>query len=116
MRVIVRNAMSTNRALDLLFFAAEVNAAHVSDLKAASILAESMLHRGSRIDVWADDRFWAARIMSINQKGFEFRYCCKFGSERGFVKRKHFQTRWRFPVDNARQIVLAEALKKVTHE
>jgi hypothetical protein len=52
--------------------------------------------------------------MSINQKGFEFRYCCKFGSERGFVKRKHFQTRWRFPVENARQMVLAEALKKIT--
>jgi hypothetical protein len=40
-----------------------VNDAKVAELKAAYILAEARLKRGSRIDVWVDDRFWAARIM-----------------------------------------------------
>ena len=105
--------MSHSRALDFLFFAAEVNDAEVKDLKAALILAESKLQRGSRIDVWSDNKFWAARIMAVTRNGFQYRYCCKFVSERGFVKRKHFQTTWRYPVENPRQMVLAEALKNV---
>ena len=105
--------MSCNKALDLLFFAAEVNHTNALELQAASILAESKLRRGSRIDVWMDGKFWAARITSIDKKGFVYRYCSRFGSEGGFVKRKHFQTTWRFPVDNARQIILAEALRRV---
>ena len=106
--------MPHTKALDFLFFAADVNDANKSDLRAALILAESKLQRGSRIDVWTDNKFWAARIMAVTSNGFQYRYCCKFGSERGFVNRKHFQSTWRFPVENPRQMVLAEALKTVT--
>jgi hypothetical protein len=109
-----REPMSANdKALNFFFFAAEVNDAKVAELKAAYILAEARLKRGSRIDVWVDDRFWAARIMTVGKTGFKFRYCCKSGAEYGFVNRADFQTQWRFPVDNARQVVFAEALKKV---
>lgn len=107
------SSMST-RALEFMSFAADVYLADSRDLEAASILAESRLRKGSRIDVWVDGRFWAARITSINEKGFFFRYCCKYGNEGGFVKRKYFQTKWRFPVENVRQAVYAEALKKIT--
>ena len=103
-----------NRALDFIFFAAEVNDANGQDLLAASILAEAKLRKGSRIDIWADGKFWAARITMVNKKGFAFKYCCKFGRVGGFVDRKHFQSTWRFPVDNARQTILAEALMKFT--
>jgi hypothetical protein len=107
-------SMSANdRALNFFFFVAEVNDAKIPELRAAYILAESKLRKGSRIDVWADNRFWAARIMSVGKSGFRFRYCCKFGSEHGYVKRSDFQTLWRFPVDNAKQVVFAKALKKV---
>ena len=106
--------MSANdRALNFFFFVAEVNDAKVAELKAAYILAESRLKRGSRIDVWVDDRFWAVRIMAVGKFRYRFRYCCKTGAEYGFVDRADFQTQWRFPVDNARQIVFAEALKRV---
>jgi hypothetical protein len=107
--------MSGNRALEFMFFVAEVNEASSEDLVAASILAESKLKKGSRIDVWAEGKFWAARIKSINEKGFVYRYCCKFGCDGGFVKRRHFQSTWRFPVENARQIILAEAMEKFKH-
>ena len=109
-----REPMSANdRALNFFFFVAEVNDAKVAELKAAYILAESRLKRGSRIDVWVDDRFWAVRIMAVGKFRYKFRYCCKTGAEYGFVDRADFQTQWRFPVDNARQIVFAEALKRV---
>lgn len=103
-----------NKALEFLFFVAEVNEANGQDLLAASILAESKLRKGSRIDVWADGKFWAARIKSTNTQGFVYRYCCKFGRDGGFVDRRHFQSTWRFPVESARQVVLAEALGKFT--
>ena len=97
-----------------MLFAASTLLADVQDLEAAAILAESKLGRGSRIDVWAEDQFWAARITRMNEKGFFFRYCCKYGKDGGFVKREHFQIKWRFPVETPRQIVFAEALKKIT--
>jgi hypothetical protein len=59
---ITEQHMSLNKALDFLFFVAEVNDADAMDLEAASILAESKLRKGSRIDVWADGKFYAARI------------------------------------------------------
>jgi hypothetical protein len=101
-----------SKALDFLFFVAEVNDADAMDLEAASILAESKLRKGSRIDVWAEGKFYAARITAVHANGFTFRYCCRSGNEGGFVKRKHLQTTWRFPVESARQVVLAEALQK----
>ena len=103
----------SNEALDFMFFVAEVSNSDVKDLQAASILAESKLSKGSRIDVWADDQFWAARITAVNKTGFTFKSCCKHSIEGGFVKRKHFQTTWRFPVETARQVVLAEALQMI---
>jgi hypothetical protein len=105
--------MQSNIELEFMFFVAEVRDANVSDLRAALILAESKLAKGSRIDVWADTKFWEARITSIRKTGFAFKYCG--GMECGYVKREHFQTMWRFPVENARQVVLAEKLEKVTN-
>ena len=103
----------TQKAVEFMCFFAEVTLAEAEDLRAASILAQLRLKKGSRIDVWAENQFWAARIKSVSEKGFTFRYCCKYGRDGGFVKRKHFQTTWRFPVENMHQIVLAEALQKV---
>ena len=103
----------TERAVEFMCYFAEMTRAETQDLRAASILAQLKLKRGSRIDVWAEDQFWAARITRVNEKGFTFRYCCKYGRDGGFVKRKHFQTTWRFPVENMHQVVLAEALQKV---
>jgi hypothetical protein len=103
---------SSNKALDFMFFVAEVSKADASDLEAASILAESKLRKGSRIDVFVEDQFWAARITTVHKNGFTFRYCCKYSVGGGFVKRKHFLTKWRFPVETARQVVFAEALQK----
>ena len=108
------SSSSSSKAFDFMLFAASTLLADVQDLEAAAILAESKLGRGSRIDVWADDQFWAARITRMNEKGFFFRYCCKYGNEGGFVKREHFQVKWRFPVETPRQMVFAEALKKIT--
>lgn len=105
---------SRSKVLNFLFFVAELNGAEARDLEAASILAESKLSKGSRIDVWAEGKFYAARITSVTKKGFTFKYCCKHGNEGGFVKRKHFQSTWRFPVDTAREMVYAEALQKIT--
>jgi hypothetical protein len=109
------SSSSSCKALEFLFFVAEINdEANSQDLLAASILAESKLRKGSRIDVWADGKFWAARIKSTNKQGFVYRYCCKFGRDGGFVNRRHFQSTWRFPVESARQVVFAEALGKFT--
>ena len=105
--------MQSNIELEFMFSVAEVRDANVSDLRAALILAESKLAKGSRIDVWADTKFWEARITSIRKTGFAFKYCG--GMECGFVRREQFQTMWRFPVENARQVVLAEKLEKVTN-
>ncbi len=106
--------MSTrsSKALEFMSFAADIYRADARDLEAATILAEIQLRKGSRIDVWVDGHFWAARITLVNEKGFFFRYCCKYGNEGGFVRRKHFQTKWRFPVETPRQVVFAEALKE----
>ena len=103
----------TERAVEFMCYFAEMNRAEARDLRAASILAQFKLKKGSRIDVWAEDKFWAARITAVNEKGFTFRYRCKYGRDGGFVKRKHFQTTWRFPVENMHQVVLAEALQKI---
>jgi hypothetical protein len=105
--------MQSNIELEFIFFVAELHDANVLDLRAALILAESKLAKGSRIDVWADTKFWEARITAIHKNGFSFKYCG--GTEHGFVRREHFQTMWRFPVENARQVVLAEKLEKVTN-
>ena len=102
--------MPSHQALQFLLFVAELNDAGAADLRAACILAEGKLRRGSRIDVWANDEFWAARITAVHTNGFLFNYCG--GVDGGFVRRDCFLTEWRFPVDNARQVVLAEALGK----
>jgi hypothetical protein len=103
----------TSRAVEFMCYFAEMTRAETQDLRAASILAQLKLKKGSRIDVWADGQFWAARITEVSEQGFTFRYCCKYGNDGGFVERGDFQTTWRFPVENMHQVVLAEALQKV---
>lgn len=103
----------TSRAVEFMCFVAEMTRAETQDLRAASILAQGGLRRGSRIDVWADGQFWAARITAVSEQGFTFRYCCKYGNDGGSVERRDFQNTWRFPVENMHQIVLAEALQKI---
>ena len=103
----------TSRAVEFMCYFAEMARAETQDLLAASILAQGGLRRGSRIDVWADGQFWAAKITAVSEQGFTFRYCCKYGNDGGFVERRDFQDTWRFPVENMHQIVLAEALQKV---
>jgi hypothetical protein len=83
-----------------------------ADLRAACILAEAKLCRGSRIDVWADGAFWAAKITAVRANGFKFTYCGAFDG--GFVRRDRFLAEWRFPVENARQAALAEVLALTT--
>jgi hypothetical protein len=103
--------MSSEEALDFLFFVNELNAADAISLRAATILAEAKLNKGSRIDIFADGTFWAAKITSVSADEFAFRYCGV--AEGGSVHRKDFHKTWRFPVEDARQVALAEALAMV---
>ena len=114
-KIYFRREMSPGDASNFLFFVNTVKF-NDADLRVASILAESKLRKGSRIDVWADDTFWAARITNVSANGFGFRYCGNKAFGGGVVERKHFQKTWRFPVESRHQVVLAEALAKVMDE
>lgn len=108
-----RIIMSSDEALDFMFFVNALNEAEATSLRAATILAESKLGKGSRIDIFADGTFWAAKITAVSADEFAFKYCGKGVVEAGSVHRKDFHKTWRFPVENTRQVVLAEALAKV---
>ena len=100
--------MSSEEALDFMFFVNELNDAEATRLKAATILAEAKLGKGSRIDVWAEEKFWAAEITSVSTNTFNFRYCGV--KESGSVHRTDFNKTWRFPVDTADQAAIADAI------
>lgn len=64
---------------------------------AAAVLAMGMLRAGSRVEVWADGCFWAARVTRRGVRGVGFVFD-NTRNERGFVHFGDFLSRWRFPL------------------
>jgi hypothetical protein len=93
-----------------LLFLSELEKAELARLECAFTLAESKLAKRSRIDVFAEDKFWEARITKASRKGFAFKYIGKKVIDHGFVRRKDFLETWRFPVKTARQVARVKIL------
>ncbi len=83
---------------------------------AAAVLAMGMLNGGSKVDIWADGRFWGARVTRRRALGFGFVFDNTRG-ERGFVRFSDFLLCWRFPLHpcsahfTARAVRLLASLK-----
>jgi hypothetical protein len=100
--------MSSEEAFDFMFFVNELNDADATRLKAATLLAEAKLRKGSRIDVWAEDRFWAAKITSVSANKSPLKNCGV--RESGSVNLTDSHKTWHFPVDTVDQAAVADAI------
>ena len=70
------------------------------EVLAVVTLAEFLLCAGSSIDVYCDGLFWEAEILVVEPDRFRFRFLYGVGKSLagGWVWRRDFLSRWRFPV------------------
>ena len=75
-----------------------------NEVRAVSILAEGLIKKKSRIDIFSGGRFWAAVVREASDSSFEFRYINS--DETGFVRRVDFLKTWRFSFNNPRDVAV----------
>ena len=81
-----------------------------SEVLAVVILAESLLAPGSNIDVYRAGLFWEAVIVAVKHDSFRFRFLHAGPFTGGWVRRKDFLIRWRFPVRVGNDVWKAELI------
>jgi hypothetical protein len=67
-----------------------------ADIRAVVVLAESALRIGSNIDVFCKGLYWESVIVKISVDRFKYRFL--HSSQGGWIYRRDFIARWRFPV------------------
>jgi hypothetical protein len=78
------------------------------DVRAVATLAEGLIKKQSRIDIFSGGQFWAAVVLDVEGSGFIFRYINS--DETGFVLRADFLKKWRFSVKSSRDSVVVGKL------
>ena len=78
------------------------------DVRAVATLAEGLIKKRSRIDIFNGGQFWAAVVLDVEGSGFLFRYVNS--DETGFVRRADFLKKWRFSFKSSRDAVVVGRL------
>jgi hypothetical protein len=69
---------------------------NADDVRAVVLLAEGALGIGSHIDVYYRGQFWESEIVQVSADRFKYRFL--HSSQCGWIFRREFISRWRFPV------------------